>query len=162
MATAAIRPLRTEDVTECGDILESLPEWFGLADANRAYIGSLHELPAFVAVDDDGALLGFVAVRSHTETSAEIEVMAVRRRHHRGGTGRRLVEIAIEWCRDHHIRWLHVKTRGPATYDDDYERTRRFYLAVGFEPLYESLTEWGADDAALIMVMALAGDQPGS
>ena len=43
------------------------------------------------------------------------------------------------------VRWLHVKTRGPSTYDEDYERTRRFYLAVGFEVLYESRTEWGPE-----------------
>jgi hypothetical protein len=50
------------------------------------------------------------------------------------------------------VRWLHVKTRGPATPDPHYERTRRFYLALGFEPLFESLTLWGPEDAALILV----------
>ena len=71
------------------------------------------------------------------------------------GTGRALVAAAEDWCRARDVRWLHVKTRGPSTYDEDYERTRRFYLAVGFEVLYESRTEWGPENAALVLVKFL-------
>ena len=81
--------------------------------------------------------------------------MGVRRDLHRIGIGRRLVAAAIDHATIAGARWLHVKTRGPSTYDDDYETTRRFYLSCGFEPLYESLTEWGADDAALVLIMHL-------
>jgi hypothetical protein len=49
-----------------------------------------------------------------------------------------------------------VKTRGPSTYDAAYEETRRFYRAMGFEVLYESMTEWSPQDAALILVKHLA------
>jgi hypothetical protein len=45
-----------------------------------------------------------------------------------------------------------VKTRGLATPDPFYERTRQLYQAVGFDPLFESQTLWGAEDAALILV----------
>ena len=48
--------------------------------------------------------------------------------------------------------WLHVKTRGPSTPDPGCEKTRRFYLAAGFDPLFESLTLWDPEDAARILV----------
>ncbi len=74
---------------------------------------------------------------------------------HRRGVGHALVLAAEARCRADGIEWLHVKTRGPSTYDDDYERTRRFYRAEGFAELYESLSEWGAENAALVLVKHL-------
>lgn len=62
------------------------------------------------------------------------------------------MEWALERCRLDGLEWLHVKTRGPATPDPFYERTRRFYRALGFDPLFESTTLWGPEDAALILV----------
>lgn len=38
----------------------------------------------------------------------------------------------------------------------EYERTRAFYLAEGFEPLFESRTLWGEENVALILVSSLA------
>jgi GNAT superfamily N-acetyltransferase len=151
---AVIRPLEPNDVDACAAILARLPQWFGIEAANAAYIESLHRLPGFVAVHER-ALTGFLALDLHTPTSAEITVMGVDPRLHRRETGRALVAAAEDWCRARDVRWLHVKTRGPSTYDEDYERTRRFYLAVGFEVLYESRTEWGPENAALVLVKFL-------
>ena len=148
-----IRSLEPNDVDACAAILGRLPQWFGIEAANAAYVESLRRLPGFVAVDG-GTLTGFLAVELHTPTSAEITVMGVEPAVHGRGTARVLVAGAEDWCR-REVRWLHVKTRGPSTYDDDYERTRRFYLAVGFEVLYESRTEWGPENAALVLVKFL-------
>lgn len=154
-APVTIRALAPGDVEACREILDLLPDWFGIAEVNAGYVESLGHLPSFVAVDGDERVVGFLAIDRHTPTSAEITVMGVRPDLHRGGHGRALVEAAISFTRDGGARWLHAKTRGPSTYDDNYERTRRFWFAMGFETLYESRTEWGEDDAALIMVMAL-------
>ena len=116
-----IRSLQPNDVDACGAILGRLPQWFGIEAANAAYIESLRRLPGFVAVDG-GALTGFLALELHTPTSAEITVMGVEPAVHRRGTGRALVATAEDWCRAREVRWLHVKTRGPSTYDEDYER----------------------------------------
>src|SRR5262245_46879511 len=67
---------------------------------------------------------------------------------HRHGIGDALIAAAEQWCTDHDVEWLHVKTRGPSTYDDDYERTRRFYAAEGFSVRYESLSECGPQNPA--------------
>ena len=151
--TVAVRELVADDVDRCAEILASLPDWFGIEEVNAGYIASLTERPCYVAADDDGRVAGFIGIESHTLTSAEILVMGVDPERHRSGIGAQLVHAALVWCRATGATWLHVKTRGPSTYDDDYEKTRRFYLAQGFEVLYESLTEWGEQDAALILVM---------
>jgi GNAT superfamily N-acetyltransferase len=144
-----IRALDPDDVARCAALLDRLPQWFGLADANAAYVAALDRLPGFV--DDDGAeVRGFLALERHNPRSAEILVMGVEPSCHRRGVGRALVAAAERWCVEHEVGWLHVKTRGPSTYDQYYERTRRFYFALGFEPLYESVTEWGSQNAALV------------
>jgi hypothetical protein len=48
-----------------------------------------------------------------------------------------------------------VKTRGPSQPDEGYERTRHFYLAHDFIPLFETDALWGAQDPALILVKPL-------
>lgn len=148
------RDLRAEDVATCESILNDLPEWFGLEAANRAYIARLSTLPAVVA-EQCGQVIGFLSITQHNPRSAEIEVLAVDRSFHRNGVGRGLLRWAEAWCRVHEVAWLHVKTRGPATPDPCYERTRRFYLAEGFDALFESTTLWGPEDAALILVRRL-------
>jgi GNAT superfamily N-acetyltransferase len=148
-----IRSLRADDRDACAALLAELPEWFGIPESNAAYVRSLETLPAFVAVDDETeALQGFVALQPHGPRSAEILVMAVDREMHHHGLGRALIGAAERWCTEHDVGWLHVKTRGPSTYDEAYERTRRFYRAMGFEVLYESITEWGPENAALVLV----------
>jgi GNAT superfamily N-acetyltransferase len=147
----SIRTLEPGDVPACERLLARLPDWFGLEAQNRAYVESLSVFPAIVALQD-GEIAGFLALEQHTPSSVEIHVMAVEPRLHRKGIGGALAAWAERWCQEHDVRWLHVKTRGPATPDPHYERTRRFYLALGFEPLFESLTLWGPEDAALILV----------
>ena len=83
------------------------------------------------------------------------DVLAVDRDRHREGAGRALVAWTEAWCRERRVRWLHVKTRGPSTPDEGYERTRHFYLAMGFETLFETLDLWGPRDAALILVKTI-------
>ena len=150
-----IRTLRPDDVDECAAILSSLGQWFGNPVSNAAYIDALAREPAFVATVD-GEVRGFLGLTLHNASAAEILVMAVAEKFHRQSLGRDLVGAAEDWCRDRGMSWLHVKTRGPSTFDDAYERTRRFYRALGFEELYESMTEWGPQDAALILVKHLA------
>jgi GNAT superfamily N-acetyltransferase len=149
-----VRALQPEDVPRCAEILDALPEWFGIEAANRAYVESLRVLPAAVAVCDE-QVAGFVALFEHDPRSFELHVLAVAREQHRRGIGTALVRAAEQLARGRGARWLHVKTRGPATPDLDYERTRLFYVAAGFEPLFETLALWGPENSALIMVKAL-------
>lgn len=154
--TFTARPFAESDRAACAEILSSLPEWFGIPEVNAGYVDALRPETASVVFDGNQAVVAFIGMHRHDERSWEIEVMGVRREHHRIGIGRRLIALAVEQATAAGAHWLHVKTRGPSTYDDDYERTRQFYLSTGFEPLYESLTEWGPEDAALILVMRVS------
>jgi hypothetical protein len=48
-----------------------------------------------------------------------------------------------------------VKTRGPSLPYEPYERTRAFYLAMGFTPLEEFTEIWGPENPCLFMVKAV-------
>ncbi len=146
-----LRDFAPADLPRCEEILAGLGDWFGLPEANRGYLDGLGVLPTAVA-QSEGRVVGFLSLRLHTPRSVEIEIVGVERALHRQGAGRALVTWAVDWCRANAAPWLHVKTRGPSTPDPGYERTRLFYEALGFEPLFESLTLWGEADAALILV----------
>jgi len=149
-----LRPVEASDIEPCRALLHDLPEWFGIEEANRAYIQGLESLPSVVA-SSSGQVLGFASIRDHGAKSAEIDVMAVARDSHRLGIGKEMVRWVVGECVREGFSWLHVKTRGPSTPDPDYEKTRKFWEGVGFSRLFESLTHWGPEDAALILVMSL-------
>ena len=148
----ALRALEPRDIPACERVLDSLPDWFGIEESNRAYVESLRRLPGAVAVTG-GEIAGFIALAAHGPQSLEIHVMGVERDRHRRGIGRELVRWARDFAIERGAHWLHVKTRGPSTPDPGYDRTRAFYLAQGFEPLFESLTLWGPENAALVLLM---------
>jgi GNAT superfamily N-acetyltransferase len=157
-----VRELRSEDIPVCERILASLPDWFGMEETNREYIDGLFRRPSAVA-EVSGEVAGFLSIERHFARSAEVHVMAVERKLHRQGVGSALIAWAEQWCRAERVPWLHVKTRGPSTPDPGYDRTRRFYLALGFDPLFESLELWGPENAALVLVktVALPENAPG-
>src|SRR5215211_7507523 len=121
-----IRELQRSDVRACAAILGRLSDWFGDPVSNANYVAALDHSPGFVA--SVRAVRGFLVLEKHDHGSAEILVMGVDPEWHRNGLGRALVAAAEEWCKKEGVRWLHVKTRGPSTYDDAYERTRQFYF----------------------------------
>jgi GNAT superfamily N-acetyltransferase len=150
----SIRGLERHDVSACERVLRALPGWFGIEEANRAYLESLSRLPG-AAAEVRGEVAGFVALEESNPLSFEIHVMGVAPASHRRGIGRELVQWARDFSRGRGAHWLHVKTRGPLTPDLGYERTRAFYLAQGFEPLFETLALWGPENSALVLVMRL-------
>jgi GNAT superfamily N-acetyltransferase len=150
-----VRELEARDVSACERLLAGLPDWFGIEATNREYIGGLLSRPSAVA-EDSRRIAGFLSIERHNPRSAEVHVMAVDRELHREGVGTALLAWAERWCQQQGIRWLHVKTRGPSTPDPGYDKTRRFYLARGFEPLFETLDLWGPEDAALILIKTIS------
>jgi len=149
-----VRALELDDIGPCARILNALPDWFGMEESNRAYVESLRTSPGAV-VTEGAEIVGFIALLRHTEYSWEINVMAVPQDRHRRGIGSALIRWAERWCRARDVAWLHVKTRGPSTPDPGYDRTRQFYLAQGYAPLFESLALWGPENAALVLVKHL-------
>lgn len=137
-------------------LLRSLPQWFGIESSTAEYIRMAGELPAYLARRPGsgpeqrpaGAL---IAVR-HFPRAAEIYLMAVDPAEHRHGAGRALVTALVRDLAADGVRYLQVKTLGPSHPDAGYARTRKFYLAMGFEPLEEITGLWAPGNPCLIMV----------
>jgi len=113
-------------------------------------------MPTFLCRHDDD-VVGLLTIRKHNPFSAEIHVVGVSPIHHRQGVGRALLTRAEEWLQTDGVEFLQVKTLGPTRPDEDYDKTRQFYEAVGFRPLEEFPTLWGKTLPCLLMVKKLGG-----
>jgi GNAT superfamily N-acetyltransferase len=108
-----------------------LPEWFGLPAANLHYAMQSASLPAYVA-RQAGRPRGMLLFKQHSAISAEVYWLGVYPRWHRSGIGRMLVTTACEAARAAGVKVLFVRTLHPDVPYEPYERTRRFYEAMGF------------------------------
>ena len=131
-------------------MLAALPGWFGIEEAVERYVREVAELPTF-AVERDG----FLTLKQHTATAAEIYVMGVRPQSHRRGIGTALLEAAEAFLRRLEVEYLQVKTLGPSHPSEHYAATRGFYTARGFQPLEELTAIWGEANPCLVMVKHL-------
>ncbi len=138
----------------CLPILNSVPEWFGIEEANQHYLDYLDNNPTFVAYRQNTAT-GFLALKQHFPQSAEIYVMIVHRDYHRQGIGRALIETAENYLKKRGAHFLQVKTLSEGHPDQNYAKTRAFYQGVGFVPLEEFPTLWGEHNPALQLIKFL-------
>jgi len=145
----------SEDKTRiCEDILRSLPEWFGIEEAVKNYIEEVRARPMFVAVEK-GMTAGFLSLTVNNKFTGEIHVMGVKREFHRRGVGKDLVAHAETYLSERGFKFLTVKTLSPSRESSEYEKTRKFYLALGFVPLEEFKTLWGEANPCLFLAKAI-------
>jgi ribosomal protein S18 acetylase RimI-like enzyme len=136
------------------EVLATLPEWFGIPEANAMYVRTVEDLPCFAAYYD-GSILGFLAVKVHTPFAAELYVIGVKAEYHRNGIGRELISHAERYLNERNVSFFTVKTLSPSLPDPRYAETRRFYEAMGFVPIEEFPTRWSAQNPALMMAKVL-------
>ena len=79
----------------------------------------------------------------------------MRPESHRQGIGRTLLAQLETEAASRGGRWIHVKTLAPSHPDPFYARTRKFYEAMGFAPLFESTALWGPENPAVVLVKRL-------
>ena len=139
----------------CRSILATIGDWFGMPESNAAYEALAESGPAIVAADETGAPVGLMLLRRHFATTLEVYFLGVRRDRHRQGAGRALMTYAEEIARAEGRRFVQVKTQGPSANYEPYERTRRFYEALGYAALEELDVGWGPENPTLIMVKAV-------
>jgi GNAT superfamily N-acetyltransferase len=136
------------------DLLGRLPAWFGMAEANAAYVESAGRLPGFLARGAGGEPIGILLHKRHFAQAAEIHLMAVHPHWHRQGIGAALVGIAESELLADGCQVLQVKTLGPSAPDSGYAATRAFYQALGFIPIEETLELWPGNPC-LLMIKSL-------
>ena len=134
-------------------ILESLTDWFGIPEARENYIEeSADEI--MVASFDYDAPNGFLCLKETGRDTAELAVMGVLPEYHRNGIGTKLFETAKEIAVEKGYSFLQVKTVQMGRYEE-YDRTNRFYLALGFKEFEVFPTLWEERNPCQIYVMSL-------
>jgi hypothetical protein len=63
--------VRRHDPDAVATLLCGLPEWFGIEEANAAYVESARTLPTVLALDD-GVVVGALLWRRHFPSAAEV------------------------------------------------------------------------------------------
>jgi len=132
-------------------IMHSLPAWFSPPDdIDRKAI--IHKEYPFFAAYNGAEPIGFITLKIHNQYTADIYNLGVLEQYHRQGVGRRLLEAAEEYCVKNSYIYLTVKTLDSSADYEPYERTRAFYLNMGFIPLEVFTTFWNEENPCLFMV----------
>lgn len=139
---------------DCEPVIRSLQEWFGIEEANRQYLDDIDAIPTFLAYTDS-TVVGFLTVKEHNSSTAEIQIMAVAPGLHRRGIGSGMLASVQHYLRERGIEFLQVKTLSDSHPDDNYAQTRIFYRSMGFKPLEEFPTLWGTENPCLLMIKSL-------
>ena len=99
--------MRKQAITR--QILEALPEWFGIAEAREEYINESIKYPFFSAFDED-IPIGFVYLKQTGTSTIELAAMGVLRKYHHQGVGTDLIAVAKEYAYKQKYLFLQVKT----------------------------------------------------
>lgn len=138
----------------CDKILHALPEWFGIEEAIQNYINDVKDMETWCACENDKKI-GFISLSEPNPYTAEIHVMGVIREWHRHGVGRDLVERAQQSLKEKGYKFLQVKTLSASRSCAEYDRTRNFYMSMGFIPVQEFQELWGAENPCLQLIKSL-------
>ena len=139
-----------EKSSVCNDILRALPDWFGNEAAIVDYVDKVKEMPFIVAYDNDKSI-GFIAILVHSEYTAEVCVMGVLEDYHRQGIGEELIKACEQFCQNENKEFLTVKTLDISANYEPYDKTRNFYIKMGFKPLEIFPLLWDKDNPCLYM-----------
>ena len=138
----------------CFAVLTKLHDWFGNEQSISEYVKGVCDKPMFGAFEDN-VLIGFASLAIHNQFTSEIYVIGVFESHHNQGVGRALIEACVEFCQNQGTEFLTVKTLDESANYLPYEKTRLFYLSMGFCPLQVFPLFWDADNPCLLMVKYL-------
>lgn len=134
-------------------ILEALTDWFGISEARETYIcESADEI--MVASFDNDAPNGFLCLKETGKDTVELAVMGVLKEYHRKGIGTKLFEATKKIAVEKGYSFMQVKTVQMGKYEE-YDRTNRFYLALGFKEFEVIPTLWDERNPCQIYVMSL-------
>jgi ribosomal protein S18 acetylase RimI-like enzyme len=138
----------------CKEIIESLPNWFGIEFSNQEYIEKSAYTDFYVAYLSEKEI-GFFSIISHFPQTSEIYICGILPDFHRQGIGRKLLQVIEEDLRKKKKKFLTVKTLSASHPDKGYAKTREFYKACGFVPVEEFKELWGKENPCLFLVKIL-------
>ncbi len=136
------------------DILRALPEWFGIEASIVDYVSECKNMPMYALYSGD-QVIGFVALKEHFTGSCELYVLGILKEFHRQGLGKQLIFFAENEARKKGFKYITVKTLSEGRPDAFYDKTRAFYLSIGYEALEEFKTLWDESNPCLLMLKNL-------
>jgi ribosomal protein S18 acetylase RimI-like enzyme len=154
MNRATVRQITQDRGKICNELLRSLPRWFGIESAIQRYVSDVERMTTFVACVEERRV-GLASLHLHNEYTAELHVIAVHPEFHRKGIGRLLMNALESHLKPLNYEFLSVKTLSSSRPNEEYEKTRKFYAAMGFRPVEEFRTLWGEANPCLLMIKAL-------
>lgn len=122
------------------EILNDLPEWFGMPESTEEYITDSQDKP-FIACFMDNEAVGFVVLNSTSVDCADIFVMGIKKNYHRMGIGTKLNDAYEELAKKLGYTYSQVKTVQSGHYKE-YDITNNFYKSVGYKELEVFPTLW--------------------
>lgn len=135
-------------------VLQALPDWFGLPKSTREYIEQARSLP-FYAAFVGGQAIGFATRKDTSAMAAEVHCMGVLPRCHRRGIGQALMALLEQGCKTDGLRLLQVKTVDQGHYPETYDKTIAFYEKMGFIRLEVFPEMWDPWNPCLVLVKPL-------
>ena len=135
------------------NILEALPDWFGIEESREEYIRDSSETPMVAAFDGDKSL-GFICLKETGRATVEIHVMGVLKDYHRKGIGKALFEEVKKLAIKKGYSFMQVKTVQFGRYEE-YDKTNLFYQSLGFKEFEVFPALWDEANPCQIYVMAL-------
>lgn len=138
------------------EILLDLPEWFGIPESTQEYINEGCKLPTFVAYLHQETV-GFISLKENSNSEVELYVLGVKRKYHRSGIGKMLISKTIQYCTEKRYKSIIVMTLDESyvPFDENYDATRKFYEAVGFNKVKVDNEIWGYACPCLILKLEL-------
>ncbi|MGO4450453.1 GNAT family N-acetyltransferase [Phyllobacterium sp. TAF24] len=138
------------------EVLDDLQEWFWNPEYRASFAESAETLPMFACYAVDGSVMGFITVKPTSDYAVEIYLMGVKRRWHRAGAGRALIQAAENFAISLNAKFITVKTIGTTHPSAGYQDTRKFYESLGFLPLEESELYWGENWPCLFLIRPIS------
>lgn len=122
------------------EILNDLPEWFGMPESTEEYITDSQDKP-FIACFMDNEAVGFVVLNATSDDCADIFVMGIKKKYHRMGIGTKLNDAYEKLAKKLGYTYTQVKTVQTGHYKE-YDITNNFYKSVGYKELEVFPTLW--------------------
>lgn len=135
------------------EVLADLPEWFGLPESTNTYIDEGSNYLLYTALGENNEVIAFLCLKETSIDALEVYCIAVKKRYHRQGIGRQLLNHALKDI-DKEYSFIHVKTVDENHYKE-YDQTIKFYEAFGFKRLEVIETLWDEHNPCLLMIKAL-------
>ena len=142
-----------EKKTIARQVLEALPEWFGIPQAREEYIADSAE-QTFFAAEEAGRVIGFICLKETGRDTIEHTVMGGCLSYHRRFCVRSLCSAARDEAAAAGYSFLQVKTVQMGRYKE-YDDTNRFYRSLGFKELEVFPTLWDEWNPCQIYVMSI-------